>query len=103
MATKKIEMEQITLDLQKLKEAEKQYILGFIAGLESAKAENEQEPPKASQSGGEIMQPLIAKRTADGQFVTVQEPSAVKLDKKQTENLAKVLLEAMLRKEEVKK
>lgn len=49
MATKKIEMEQITLDLQKLKEAEKQYILGFIAGLEAAKAENEkQEPPKAS-------------------------------------------------------
>lgn len=49
------------------------------------------------------MQPLIARRTADGQFVTVQEPSAVKLDKKQTENLARVLLEAMLRKEEVKK
>ena len=49
------------------------------------------------------MQPLIAKRTADGQFVTVQEPSAVQLDEKQTENLAKVLLEAMLRKEEVKK
>jgi|GEM_PF-4032178 len=49
MATKKIEMEQITLDLQKLKEAEKQYILGFIAGLESAKTEGEeQEPPKAS-------------------------------------------------------
>lgn len=49
MATKKVEMEQITLDLQKLKEAEKQYILGFIAGLESAKAEStEQEPPKAS-------------------------------------------------------
>jgi len=47
MTTKKVEMEQITLDLQKLKEAEKQYILGFIAGLESAKAENEQEPPKA--------------------------------------------------------
>lgn len=48
MITKKIEMEQITLDLQKLKEAEKQYILGFIAGLESAKAEStEQEPPKA--------------------------------------------------------
>lgn len=45
------------------------------------------------------MQPLIAKRTADGQFVTVQEPSAVQLDEKQTENLAKVLLEAMLRKE----
>nr|DAE12831.1 MAG TPA: Protein of unknown function (DUF2717) [Siphoviridae sp. ctOrJ23] len=48
MATKKIEMEQITLDLQKLKEAEKQYILGFIAGLESAKSENEPKPPKAS-------------------------------------------------------
>lgn len=48
MATKKIEMEQITLDLQKLKEAEKQYILGFIAGLESAKSENTEEPPKAS-------------------------------------------------------
>lgn len=49
MITKKIEMQQITLDLQKLKETEKQYILGFIAGLESAKAENEeQEPPKAS-------------------------------------------------------
>lgn len=49
MTTKKMEMEQITIDLQKLKEAEKQYILGFIAGLESAKAENEeQEPPKAS-------------------------------------------------------
>lgn len=49
------------------------------------------------------MKPLIAKRTADGQFITVQEPSAVQLDEKQTENLAKVLLEAMLRKEEVKK
>lgn len=49
------------------------------------------------------MKPLIAKRTADGQFVTVQEPSAVQLDEKQTENLAKVLLEAMLRKDEVKK
>lgn len=48
------------------------------------------------------MQPLIAKRTADGQFVTVQEPSAVELDEKQTENLAKVLLEAMLRKENSK-
>lgn len=48
------------------------------------------------------MQPLIAKRTADGQFVTVQEPSTVKLDEKQTENLAKVLLEAMLRKENSK-
>lgn len=48
MITKKIEMEQITLDLQKLKETEKQYILGFIAGLESAKTENGQEPPKAS-------------------------------------------------------
>ncbi|MEE3440320.1 hypothetical protein [Ruminococcus sp.] len=49
MTTKKVEMEQITLDLQKLKEAEKQYILGFIAGLEAAKAEStEQEPPKAS-------------------------------------------------------
>lgn len=49
MTTKKMEMEQITIELQKLKEAEKQYILGFIAGLESAKAENEeQEPPKAS-------------------------------------------------------
>nr|DAE12830.1 MAG TPA: hypothetical protein [Siphoviridae sp. ctOrJ23] len=45
------------------------------------------------------MQPLIAKRTADGQFVTVQEPSAVQIDEKRTENLAKVLLEAMLRKE----
>lgn len=49
------------------------------------------------------MKPLIAKRTADGQFVTVQEPSAVQLDEKQTGNLAKILLEAMLRKEEVKK
>lgn len=49
------------------------------------------------------MQPLIAKRTADGQFVTVQEPSAVQIDDKQTENLAKILLEAMLRKEKVKK
>ncbi len=49
------------------------------------------------------MQPLIAKRTADGQFVTVQEPSAVQIDEKQTENLVKILLEAMLRKEEVKK
>lgn len=49
------------------------------------------------------MKPLIAKRTADGQFVTVQESSAVQIDEKQTENLAKVLLEAMLRKEEVKK
>lgn len=48
MATKKVEMEQIALDLQKLKETEKQYILGFIAGLESAKTEDEeQEPPKA--------------------------------------------------------
>ena len=49
------------------------------------------------------MQPLIAKRTADDQFITVQEPSAVQIDEKQTENLAKILLEAMLRKEEVKK
>ncbi len=49
MTTKKVEMEQITIDLQKLKEVEKQYILGFIAGLESAKAEStEQKPPKAS-------------------------------------------------------
>lgn len=48
------------------------------------------------------MKSLIAKRTADGQFVTVQEPSAVQLDEKQTENLAKVLLEAMLRKENSK-
>ena len=43
------------------------------------------------------MKPLIAKRTADGQFVAVQEPSAVQLDEKQTENLAKILLEAILR------
>lgn len=49
------------------------------------------------------MQPLIAKRTADGQFITVQEPSAVQIDEKQTNVLAKILLEAMLRKEEVKK
>jgi hypothetical protein len=49
------------------------------------------------------MKPLIAKRTADGQFVTVQEHSAVQLDEKQTENLAKILLEAILRKDEVKK
>ena len=49
------------------------------------------------------MKPLIAKRTADGQFITVQEFSAVQLDKKQTENLAKILLEAILRKEEAKK
>lgn len=48
------------------------------------------------------MQPLIAKRTADGQFATAQEPSAVQLDEKQTENLAKVLLEAILRKENSK-
>lgn len=48
------------------------------------------------------MQPLIAKRTADGQFVTVQEPSAVQLDEKQTNALAKVLLEAILRKENSK-
>lgn len=48
------------------------------------------------------MQPLIAKRTADGQFVTVQEPSAVQINEKQTENLAKILLEAMLRKENSK-
>lgn len=45
------------------------------------------------------MKPLIAKRTADGQFITVREPSAVQLDEKQTESLAKVFLEAMLRKE----
>lgn len=48
------------------------------------------------------MQPLIAKRTAGGQFVTVQEPSAVQIDDKQKDTLAKILLEAMLRKEEVK-
>lgn len=48
------------------------------------------------------MQPLIAKRTADGQFVTVQEPSAVQLDDKQKDTLAKILLEAMLRKEDLK-
>ena len=48
------------------------------------------------------MQPLIARRTADGQFVIVQEPSAVQLDDKQTESLAKILLEAMLRKENSK-
>lgn len=49
------------------------------------------------------MKPLIAKRTADGQFITVQEPSAVQIDDKQKDTLAKILLEAMLRKEEVKK
>lgn len=49
------------------------------------------------------MKPLIAKRTADGQFVTVQEPSAVQIDDKQKDTLAKILLEAILRKEEVKK
>lgn len=48
------------------------------------------------------MQPLIAKRTADGQFITAQEPSAVQIDDKQTESLAKILLEAMLRKENSK-
>lgn len=48
------------------------------------------------------MQPLIAKRTADGQFITVQEPSAVQLDEKQKDTLAKILLEAMLRKENSK-
>lgn len=48
------------------------------------------------------MKPLIAKRTADGQFITVQEPSAVQIDEKQTGNLAKILLEAMLRKENSK-
>lgn len=48
------------------------------------------------------MKPLIAKRTADGQFITVQEPSAVQIDDKQTESLAKILLEAILRKKEVK-
>ncbi|MEE3440321.1 hypothetical protein [Ruminococcus sp.] len=49
------------------------------------------------------MQPLIAKRTADGQFITVQEPSAIQIDDKQKDTLAKILLEAILRKEEVKK
>lgn len=49
------------------------------------------------------MQPLIAKRTADGQFVTIQEPSTVQLDDNQTNALAKVLLEAMLRKENSKR
>lgn len=48
------------------------------------------------------MQPLIAKRTADGQFITVQEPSAVQLDDQQKDTLAKILLEAMLRKENSK-
>lgn len=48
------------------------------------------------------MKPLIAKRTADGQFITVQEHSAMQIDEKQTESLAKVLLEAMLRKENSK-
>lgn len=48
------------------------------------------------------MKPLIAKRTADGQFVTVQEPSAVQIDDKQKDALAKILLEAMLRKENSK-
>lgn len=48
------------------------------------------------------MQPLIARRTADDQFVTVQEPSAVQLDEKQKDALAKILLEAMLRKENSK-
>ena len=49
------------------------------------------------------MKPLIAKRTADGQFITVQEPSAVQIDDKQKDTLAKILLEAILRKEEIKK
>lgn len=48
------------------------------------------------------MQPLIAKRTADGQFITVQEPSAVQINEKQKDTLAKILLEAMLRKENSK-
>ena len=48
------------------------------------------------------MKPLIAKRTADGQFITVQESSAVQLDDKQKDTLAKILLEAMLRKENSK-
>lgn len=48
------------------------------------------------------MQPLIAKRTADGQFATVQEPSAVQIDDKQKDTLAKILLEAILRKENSK-
>ena len=49
------------------------------------------------------MKPLIAKRTADGQFLTVQEPSTVQIDDKQKDTLAKILLEAILRKKEVKK
>lgn len=103
MTTKKENAEKMVEKLVQIPENNLQYILGFIAGLESAKAEStEQEPPKASQSGGEIMQPLIAKRTADGQFVTVQEPSAIQIDEKQTESLAKILLEAMLRKENSK-
>ena len=48
------------------------------------------------------MKPLIAKRTADGQFITVQEPSAMQIDDKQKDTLAKILLEAMLRKENSK-
>ena len=48
------------------------------------------------------MKPLIAKRTADGQFITVQEPSAVQIDDKQKDTLAKILLEAILRKENSK-
>lgn len=48
------------------------------------------------------MKPLIAKRTADGQFITVQEPSTVQINEKQKDTLAKILLEAMLRKENSK-
>lgn len=48
MTTKKENAEKMVEKLIQIPENNLQYILGFIAGLESAKTENEQEPPKAS-------------------------------------------------------
>lgn len=48
MTTKKENAEKMVEKLVQIPESNLQYILGFIAGLESAKTENEQEPPKAS-------------------------------------------------------
>jgi hypothetical protein len=49
MTTKKENAEKMVEKLVQIPENNLQYILGFIAGLESAKAEStEQEPPKAS-------------------------------------------------------
>ncbi len=48
MTTKKENAEKMVEKLIQIPENNLQYILGFIAGLESAKSENTEEPPKAS-------------------------------------------------------